>query len=204
MALFRAETRRGPEAFAAARRQLVLRGRIITLDPDNRVIADGFVCVQDDLIASISSAETGVPPAVQGAPVIETAGTIYPGLIELHNHPAYNAIPLWAVPTQYLNRGQWRNDALYKRKVANPAALLTHHPQEIYPKSVARFVECRARSGALPQLKALRFLPLEVRLLTIRAWFGLLNSSTGQTGLRRRTTSTTSIPLPSSSRRMVQ
>jgi len=156
MALFRAETRLRPEGVTvAAPRRLVLRGRITTLDSVGRVIPDGFVCIENDLIASVSPAGAGVPQAFQGSPLIETGGTIYPGLIELHNHPAYNAIPLWSVPTRYLNRGQWRNDPLYKRKVANPAALLTHHPQDIYPKSVARYVECRALLGGVTTTQGL-------------------------------------------------
>lgn len=160
MALFRAETRLTPERFAfAAPHQLVLRGRIATCDAAGSTIRDGFVCVQDAAIASVTPAATGIPAAFQGAPVIETGGTIYPGLIELHNHPAYNAIPLWSVPTRYLNRGQWRSDPVYKRKVANPATLLTHHPQDIYPKSVARFAECRALLGGVTTTQGLT-LPL--------------------------------------------
>jgi cytosine/adenosine deaminase-related metal-dependent hydrolase len=156
MALFRAETRLRAERLAlAAPRRLLLRGRIATLDSTGRVIPDGFVCVEDDHIASVIPTGTGAPPAFQGSPVIETGGTIYPGLIELHNHPAYNAVPLWGVPTRYLNRGQWRNAALYKRKVANPATLLTHHPQDIYPKSVARYVECRALLGGVTTTQGL-------------------------------------------------
>jgi cytosine/adenosine deaminase-related metal-dependent hydrolase len=125
------------------------------LDSKSSVIPDGFVCVENDLIASVTAADAGIPPIFQQSPIIKTGGTIYPGLIELHNHPAYNAIPLWAVPTRYLNRGQWRSNALYKRQVANPASLLTHHPQDIYPKSVARFVECRALLGGVTTTQGL-------------------------------------------------
>jgi hypothetical protein len=60
MALFREETRLRTERGAvAAPRRLVLRGRIATLDSSGRVIPNGFVCVEDDLIASVSPAETG-------------------------------------------------------------------------------------------------------------------------------------------------
>lgn len=157
MALFREETRVRPERLelAAVPRRIVLRGRIATLDSVGRVITDGFVCVEDYLIASVASVDDGIPPAFQQSPVIRTGGTIYPGLIELHNHPAYNAIPLWGVPARYLNRAQWRSDALYIRQVANPATLLTHHPQDIYPKSVARFVECRALLGGVTTTQGL-------------------------------------------------
>jgi cytosine/adenosine deaminase-related metal-dependent hydrolase len=157
MALFRKETRAGVEhqELAAVPRKLVLRGRITTLDSGSRVFPDGFVCIDNDLISSISAAADGVPVEFQQAPVIDTAGTIYPGLVELHNHPAYNAIPLWNVPIKYPNRSVWRSAALYKRQVANPATLLTHHPQEIYPKSVARFVECRALLGGVTTTQGL-------------------------------------------------
>lgn len=151
MALFRKEIRESAErpVVAAAPRRLVLRGRVATLNSGSEVIPDGFVCIEDDLISSISSVADGVLVQFQQLPVINTSGTIYPGLVELHNHPAYNAIPLWNVPTQFPNRSVWRNAALYKRQVANPATLLTHHPQVIYPKSVARFVECRALLGGI-------------------------------------------------------
>jgi 5-methylthioadenosine/S-adenosylhomocysteine deaminase len=157
MALFREErgVRAEHVALTTAPRRLVLRGRIVTLDSHGRVVPDGFICVENDLIASVTPADTGIPAAFQQAPLVQTGGTIYPGLIELHNHPAYNAIPLWSVPTRYLNRGQWRTDAAYKRQVANPAALLTHHPQDIYPKSVARFAECRALLGGVTTTQGL-------------------------------------------------
>lgn len=205
MALFRAETRLRAErvAFAAPRR-LVLRGRIATLDSTGRVIPDGFVCVEDDLVASVSLAATGIPPAFQGSPVIETGGTIYPGLIELHNHPAYNAIPLWSVPTRYLNRGQWRNDPLYKRKVANPATLLTHHPQDIYPKSVARYVECRALLGGVTTTQGLTLSSLGGTVSYYLGLVRIVEFSYGQTGPRRPTISTTSPPSRNFNRLMVQ
>jgi 5-methylthioadenosine/S-adenosylhomocysteine deaminase len=157
MALFREETRVRAErvALTAVPRTFVLRGRIATLDSNGRVIPDGFICVEKDLIAAVTSADAGIPAAFQQGPLIQTGGTIYPGLIELHNHPAYNALPLWSVPTRYLNRAQWRTDAAYKRQVANPAALLTHHPQDIYPKSAARFVECRALLGGVTTTQGL-------------------------------------------------
>ena len=91
MGFFRAETPLHPERIAvAAPRRLLLHGRIATFDSAGSIIPDGFVCVQDDLIASVIPAGTGIPAAFQGTPVIQTGGTIYPGLIELHNHPAYN------------------------------------------------------------------------------------------------------------------
>jgi 5-methylthioadenosine/S-adenosylhomocysteine deaminase len=160
MALFRQgqRDRKGKVLVADAAggpKRLVLQGRIVTMNAGGRVIPDGMVCIADDTITDVVPASAGVPAAFQQAALIVTGGTLYPGLIELHNHPAYNAIPLWSVPTHYSNRGQWRADPLYKRQVANPAALLTHHPQDIYPKSFARFVECRALLGGVTTTQGL-------------------------------------------------
>lgn len=160
MALFRQQRRDRTERVlatdaASGPKRLVLQGRIVTMNAASLVIPDGLVCIADDTITDVVPASAGVPAAFQQAPPIVTGGTLYPGLIELHNHPAYNAIPLWSVPTQYSDRGQWRADATYKRQVANPATLLTHHPQEIYPKSFARFVECRALLGGVTTTQGL-------------------------------------------------
>ena len=54
-------------------------------------------------------------------PIVETEGTIYPGLIDLHNHVHYNHIPLWDFDVHlsesqkseeggYTNRYQWGNN----------------------------------------------------------------------------------------------
>jgi hypothetical protein len=61
-----------------------------------------------------------VPAELAGAAQVETSGTLYPGLIELHNHPAYNEIPLWDPPQKYTNRKQWRAASDYERKIKNP------------------------------------------------------------------------------------
>jgi 5-methylthioadenosine/S-adenosylhomocysteine deaminase len=36
---------------------------------------------------------------------VATGDTLYPGMIELHNHLAYNAVPLWRVPKRYQHNG---------------------------------------------------------------------------------------------------
>src|SRR3569833_420699 len=140
---------------ASTPKRFVLRGRIVTMNAHDDVIADGLVCVEGDLIKVVVPTGTPLPTEFQGIPVVQTGGTLYPGLIELHTHPAYNAIPLWEVKQRFPSRDVWRGDALYRRRVSNPATLLTHHPQEIYPKSVARFVECRSLMGGVTTTQGL-------------------------------------------------
>jgi hypothetical protein len=80
-----------------------------------------------------------------GAPKVATGGTIFPGLIELHNHLSYNAMPLWEVPTQYSNNGQWRGGEDYSRRITKPSQVLGQSPGVL--QALVRYVECRALLG---------------------------------------------------------
>ena len=87
----------------------VLKGRIVTMTGEANVYNEGHVLVQDGMIEAVW--EDSVPNDVQltNVPVIETNGTIYPGLLDLHNHLHYNQVPLWDM-TPHLsenNRNQW-------------------------------------------------------------------------------------------------
>jgi hypothetical protein len=162
MAFFRAETTEtphlrtlAPAAIAAGR--YVLRGRIVTMNAAHDVIADGYICIDGDTIAQLG-AWTGVLPApFDTAPRIPTGGSIYPGLIELHNHPAYNVIPMWPVTQHFENRAIWRADAGYKRWVNNTDKLLCGHPVDSYPKALVRFAECRSLLGGVTTTQGIQY-----------------------------------------------
>ena len=97
----------------------ILTGRIVTMTGEAAVF-DGGVLIDDGKIESVWSGST-IPSAHTGIDVIETDGTIYPGLIDLHNHMHYNHIPLWDFTVHlsdsqkseeggYTNRYQWGNN----------------------------------------------------------------------------------------------
>jgi len=99
--------------------EYILTGRIVTMTGEAAVF-DGGVLVQYGKIASVWSGPN-IPTAHDGIEVIETDGTIYPGLIDLHNHMHYNHIPLWDFEVHlsesqrseeggYTNRYQWGNN----------------------------------------------------------------------------------------------
>lgn len=69
----------------------VLTGRVITGVGDE-VITEGFVRVEGGKITGVGAAPDGSPPAPEGLRVIETAGTILPGLINSHAHLAWDGI----------------------------------------------------------------------------------------------------------------
>src|SRR5262245_49477398 len=96
-----------PPASAPAR--YVLEGRVVTMNPDNKVFTRGRVYVEDATIRGVRTVSAGAPAGFEDARVLQTGGTIYPGLIELHNHLSYNVLPLWRVPKEFQNNGQWKD-----------------------------------------------------------------------------------------------
>lgn len=101
-------------------RAFLLQGRVVTMESETGVINQGNVMVRDGKITGVWS-DADQPPAgvdFSNVPIIETDGTIYPGLIDLHNHMHYNHIPLWDFNVHlntnqrsdeggYTNRYQW-------------------------------------------------------------------------------------------------
>ncbi|MBY3031161.1 amidohydrolase family protein [Rhizobium leguminosarum] len=126
----------------------VLVGRIATMDGNGTVHLRGAVCIEADRIAAVVADPAHLPDAFAGFPPLETGGTIYPGLIELHNHLSYNFLPLWTVPKPYTNRNQWReHEPDYKISISLPAKVIGANADVDYPRSIARFVECRSLLG---------------------------------------------------------
>lgn len=121
-----------------------LEGRVVTLGQPG-VVDDGAIYIADGEIRAVQAAGAPPPPGFETATRIRTTGTIFPGLIELHNHLAYNAIPLWLVPRAYTNNGQWRGTNEYRRNVTAPAGVLAQAQGLV--ESVVRFVECRSLLG---------------------------------------------------------
>lgn len=126
---------------------LILYGRIVTFDDDSRVIADGALYIgADERIAAVQERRAPAPAGFDDAPVVESGGTIYPGLIDLHNHIAYNTLSLWASPTRttaWERRDQWPDDDSYRPLVSLPANALC----KIAGEAVLKYVETKAVIG---------------------------------------------------------
>jgi cytosine/adenosine deaminase-related metal-dependent hydrolase len=91
--------------------RILLRGRVVTPD---QVLAPGEVLIVGDRVRC--AAARCDQPEAQGATTIQTAGVIFPGLIDAHNHTQYNYLPPWqpSPPRLFQNRGQWAARADYK------------------------------------------------------------------------------------------
>jgi cytosine/adenosine deaminase-related metal-dependent hydrolase len=112
------------------------------------VIDDGAVFIDSGVIESVQEASAPPPDTkYRHVPHIRTGDTIFPGLIELHNHLSYNAMPLWDVPAKYSNNGQWRGIAEYTREITKPSQVLGQTPGAA--QALVRYVECRAMLGGV-------------------------------------------------------
>ncbi|MET0207783.1 MAG: hypothetical protein ABW220_02005 [Burkholderiaceae bacterium] len=75
--------------------RLALAGRVVTMNDAFEVLADGVIYIDRGSIVAVLPRKSAPPDGFDDVPVRPSGGTIYPGLIELHNHLSYNALPLW-------------------------------------------------------------------------------------------------------------
>jgi 5-methylthioadenosine/S-adenosylhomocysteine deaminase len=127
--------------------QYALKGRIVTMNDHRDIIEDGIVYVDKGKIISAQKSSAPAPAGFAGITVIDTKGTIYPGLIELHNHLSYNVLRLWQVPKKYTNRNQWGGTDEYRKLISGPMTVLGRTPG--FVEAVVRYVECKCLMGGV-------------------------------------------------------
>ena len=140
--------------------RLYLRGNVITLDGDAEAVAAAAVVVRElselieqgheiaeGTIAAITQKGEPAPAGFEKVVPLETGGTVFPGLIELHNHVAYNLLPLWQVPQAYTNRNTWGNSAEYHQKITAPMKTIGE-ATDLLP-ALVRYVECKSLLGGV-------------------------------------------------------
>jgi len=118
-----------------------LEGKVVTMDDDFTVLDRGVVYINKGQIEGIKSVEKAPPDGFEETPVIKTGGTIFPGLIELHNHLSYNVLPLWDVPEKYPNRSKWGGTETYRKLISGPMQILGK--TQGYVEAIVRYVECK-------------------------------------------------------------
>lgn len=135
----------------AAERRFIIKGDIVTMNDARDVVPDGRLCLVDRTIAAVLRPDDALPSGFDAAPVVDTGGTIYPGLFDLHNHMPYNMTPLWQVKKRYDNRLEWQNDTdEYYPAVTAPFKLLNEKNDDpSYARAIVRFVECKGLFGGV-------------------------------------------------------
>jgi 5-methylthioadenosine/S-adenosylhomocysteine deaminase len=122
----------------------VLRGRVVTMDVPGQQLNNAQVVISRGRIAAVVKDGEELPERFANAKAVDTQGTIYPGLIDLHNHFAYNIRPLWPLPRRYDNRGQWGTPR-YSAEVSKPVKAIAGSYRTA--RSLVRYVEAKALIG---------------------------------------------------------
>lgn len=100
---------------------LLLKGNIVT--PDG-VIRGGWLDIAKGRILHIEQEKPDIP----GAQVLETNDLVFPGFIDLHNHPSFNVFPRWTPPHKFPNRYAWRDWHVYQQQIETKGYALSADP----------------------------------------------------------------------------
>jgi 5-methylthioadenosine/S-adenosylhomocysteine deaminase len=123
-----------------------LHGVIVTMTAEDAVIK-GTIYIKAARIEAIIPDGAPVPAELKDFPVYKTKGTIYPGMIELHNHLSYNCLPMWKVPKLYANRSQWSGIHEYQLRISTPMNILGK--TKGYVEAIVRYVECKCLAAGV-------------------------------------------------------
>jgi 5-methylthioadenosine/S-adenosylhomocysteine deaminase len=152
-----------------AARGVILRGTVVTMDAAGTILHKGNVLVRNGKIVATWEGPQAPDGTLIGDAVDIDLGPkalIFPGLINLHNHPTYNMLNLWAAPSShiqaslgrslgtepYANRYQWNlvssTSPLEFRRLVDSPVLLLVSPQglNLYPE-VGKYAEIKAMLG---------------------------------------------------------
>ncbi len=133
---------------------LVVRGHLVTFDDARPQIPDGALYVdRDGLIVAVCEQSDAPPAGFDGANVVEVGdAVVYPGLIDLHNHIAYNCLGLWSAPGRELpwtRRYEWPKDPDYLPSITLPVNALC----KANGKAVLKYVETKAVIGGVTAIQ---------------------------------------------------
>ncbi len=123
---------------AQAQKHLLLKGNIVT--PDG-VISHGWLDIAGGYILHVERER----PEIPGAQVLETDDLIFPGFIDLHNHPTFNVFPRWTPPHKFPNRYAWRDWLVYQQQLESKGYALIGDPANFC--DIDEYVEVKALIG---------------------------------------------------------
>jgi cytosine/adenosine deaminase-related metal-dependent hydrolase len=133
---------------------LALAGRVVTMDEAFHVHTDAVVYIDRGVIVDVRERRAPPPGGFENVRVVSAGGTLYPGLIELHNHLSYNVLPLWSpVPKKFEHRGQWPDHPDYRKLISGPMTVIGQYrdadgnPSLLAP--LVRYVECKCLLGGV-------------------------------------------------------
>ena len=128
---------------------LAIKGTIVPLKKSSpKETFNGRVYFTDiGRIAGTRKVSQSPPAGYAGATEVDVGDAfVYPGLIDLHSHIGYNALPLWIQPNEpkpFLHHDIWPGRSTYKEKVSWPAWVLAKGA----PEALLVYVQVQALAG---------------------------------------------------------
>ena len=119
-------------------RTIVISGSVVTPE---KVLNKGWVVIKDKRISAVSE----TLPKEEDAIWVDTNDIIFPGFVDLHNHPMYAMFEPWNAGQLFNNRYEWRSLDKYKQEISTPARNVQDDPQGFC--DISQFAEVQAITG---------------------------------------------------------
>jgi len=119
-------------------RTIVISGSVVTPE---KVLNKGWVVIKHKKISAVSDTQ----PKEENAIWVDTNDIIFPGFVDLHNHPMYAMFQPWHAGKLFNNRYEWRSLEKYKQEISTPARNIQDDPQGYC--DIAEFAEVQAITG---------------------------------------------------------
>ena len=119
-------------------RTIVISGTVVTPE---KILNKGWVVIKQRKISGVLDKI----PREENAIWVDTNDIIFPGFIDLHNHPMYAMFEPWDAKKLFNNRYEWRSDDRYRQEISTPARNLQDDPQGFC--DIAEFAEVQALTG---------------------------------------------------------
>ena len=125
-------------AIQAQDRTIVISGTVVTPE---KILSKGWVVIKQRKISDVSDKL----PKEDNAIWVDTNDIIFPGFIDLHNHPMYAMFETWSAGKLFNNRYEWRSFEKYRQEISTPARNMQDDPQGFC--DIAEFAEVQALTG---------------------------------------------------------
>ena len=119
-------------------RTIVISGSVVTPE---KVLNKGWVVIKHKKISAVSD----TLPKEENAIWVDTNDIVFPGFVDLHNHPMYAMFEPWDAKQLFNNRYEWRSLEKYKQEISTPARNIQDDPQGYC--DIAEFAEVQAITG---------------------------------------------------------
>jgi len=131
---------------------VAIQGRFVTMEEvgSPQEVVEGLLLIREGRIEAFLDAGAQLP---DGCLLVKTNGYVYPGLINLHDHPSYNFLSLYDLPEHATNSHDWNKGDAYLREINNPRVAVTHSKFFGRMDEALKFAEVRAIVGGTTALQ---------------------------------------------------